>query len=128
ITQSDNAKQTIDLLADAKNKGATEEQIQALAQQAQGDLEQQRAALEAKIRDLQKAIEMLRTQSDRTGSGKATPPAEATSAPKPGGGFSGAAPGFGTKPAQPGAKPNVEQRLEQVEHKLDILLWEITNM
>jgi hypothetical protein len=110
-----------DLTQAARARLAAEEQ--ALVQQ---DLEKQRHDLEMALKDLQKRIEALRAKAKVPGEGKPQTGSGAgltIPAQKPGGPVLGAGSSAGTsKPA------SVEQRLEKVEKKLDILLWEITNL
>jgi hypothetical protein len=111
-------------LAQTERDKAVYQQDLAAMQQA---LERQRAQLERQVKALQDAIERLKAKQHELtpgpmAGGKGAPMAEATPTPK-------AAPGQYKSSTAPGTKAaGVEQRLEQIEHKLDTLLWEITNL
>lgn len=109
----------------------------------QRDLEEKRANLQKQLEQLHAAIEQLK-QAAKAAAKPLAGPMGADSAPKKGGGggrASGIVQGMGAgmKPGGPMPSPmmgamgagkggTVEQRLEAVEKKLDILLWEITNL
>ncbi len=96
------------------------------------NLDAMKADLEAKLKQLQQAIEQLnayakpQTAQGGYGGAGANKPYFAPALPM-GGGLGG-----GKALVQPGTVygkgGNVEQRLDQVEKKLDTLLWEITNL
>jgi beta-lactamase regulating signal transducer with metallopeptidase domain len=92
-------------------------------------LEEQRRHVELQLKELAAALQQMKAQ----GKAETTKPASPSG---PGIGFTGGVAKFpmssGTIAYQPapagGKSAGVEQRLEQVERKLDALLWEITNM
>ena len=90
---------------------------------SQQDLEAERKALERKLKDLQRAIDKLKAQADKPGDEK--PKAgELPGQKKPGLG----SPMGGTGTTSSAKAGSIEKRLEQVERKLDALLWEVMNL
>jgi beta-lactamase regulating signal transducer with metallopeptidase domain len=99
----------------------------------QSDLEKQRADLEARLQELQKAVQRLKEAAKAQPLPRQAPPAGSRPpAPlsPPTTGYKAASPTTGAPmaPTPPGTKGSIEQRLDQVEKKLDTLLWEITNL
>jgi beta-lactamase regulating signal transducer with metallopeptidase domain len=87
------------------------------------ELAEQRRQIERQINDLAAALQRLKTQGKVTAKPSSSQAPQApTPAPAPYPPMGGSAPA-GWQPTS-----GVEQRLEQVERKLDVLLWEIANM
>jgi beta-lactamase regulating signal transducer with metallopeptidase domain len=87
-------------------------------------LAEQRRQIEREINDLAAALQRLKTQGEKVTAKPSSPqlPQASTPAPAP------YPPMGGSGPAGWQPRSGVEQRLEQVERKLDVLLWEIANM
>jgi hypothetical protein len=99
----------------------------------QEDLQAQRAQLERQLRQLQEAIARLKEAARQAETAQSAPPAQAqppgTEKPKKGAPNYPLVygPGIGTG-APAASKGTVDQRLDQVERKLDAILWEVTNL
>jgi beta-lactamase regulating signal transducer with metallopeptidase domain len=133
---------------------ALAQQGQVPVEQAQRELEAKRAELQRQLDQLHQAVEQLKQAAKtaaKAGARRETTPMPPGNLPKVSGGrgsgvggmpmmpgmpgmggmpgmpgMGGAPPGARTAP--PGQGGSMEQRLEQVEKKLDILIWEITNL
>ena len=97
--------------------------------QAQRELEDRRALLQKQLEQLHLAIEQLKQAAKAAAKAGAKAPQPNQPQARSGSGM----PGGYCPPAKAlvtagGGKGSVEQRLEQVERKLDILLWEIANL
>jgi beta-lactamase regulating signal transducer with metallopeptidase domain len=96
---------------------------EAKAQQLQAELERARQELEARRRDLEARAEAIQRALIRARELAPGPAGGGDALPKATGGGSGT-----MKPGQPAFKSSIDQRLDQVEKKLDTLLWEVTNL
>jgi translation initiation factor IF-2 len=93
-------------------------------------LEEQRQLVELQLKELAAVLQQLNAQSKADPAKPMTGPGPQgirITAGGPKGPMTGAIGYYQVNPAG-GHSASVEQRLEQVEHKLDSLLWEITNM